>query len=308
MNMAATNEAAPALAPVPPQTNGLAAALVRAQQRARAIGKDAYNPHHGYSYASAEAVMVEARNALTEEGLCVMQGGWKLTRDEEGSLVSVRFEIIHEGGEVWTRTLPWPVIETKGRPRDKALSAALTSAEGYFLRGLLCLPRVSHADDIEQRDDTGFAPEASPEAEAPPNSWRNQYEGTCVACGKVVQKKTGWSTRSGKGADGKQQYRTIHHACWQARRDGEAVPEPEEVAPAACPGCGEAAWNAEKAFCEACGLSGDETLPPSAAADTEAPATQDGLPEMPGGIEATDPPPKPKRKRAPSRAWKQAGK
>ena len=59
----------------PPQTAAevtLYAALAGAQAIAGSVAKDARNPHHGYSYASAEAVIQEARTALSSAGLLVV--------------------------------------------------------------------------------------------------------------------------------------------------------------------------------------------------------------------------------------------
>jgi lysozyme len=44
------------------------------------------------------------------------------------------------------------------RPLDKAVATAMTYNLGYFLRGLLLLPRVEEGTDVDQRDDRTHEP------------------------------------------------------------------------------------------------------------------------------------------------------
>ena len=147
--------------------------LVRAQREARGVEKTSQNAHHRYKYASAEAVIEEARAALTAAGLAVFAWGWRL---EPGAIVGeqrdfdrvvVTYILADEEGH--THTLDpcsTPVIPEKGRPPDKAEATALTYNLGYMLRGLLLLPRVEEGADVDQRDDRNHEPRQR-EAPAP---------------------------------------------------------------------------------------------------------------------------------------------
>lgn len=147
----------------------LAAALVAAQARARAVAKDSENTWHKYAYASAEAIMAEARDALNPEGLACVMTGWFLqhfpvaveapnaehgTVSVTGWTVTALFTTLHAAsGEKIDGTAQYHVIPEKGRPLDKATATALTYAEGYYLRGLLCLPRVERGSEVDERND-----------------------------------------------------------------------------------------------------------------------------------------------------------
>jgi hypothetical protein len=170
----------------------LAKALVEAQKAARAVGKDAANAFHKYKYASAEAIIEEARGALSDAGLALIYLGHEPTQPlmapfsiydwiNEGGKVSeamkeefarapwpttpyrvlIRYVLVHESGS----TVPFvdnaAVIIEKGRPPDKAESGALTTSLGYVLRGLLLLPRVEEGTDRDQDDDRNHRPGAT---------------------------------------------------------------------------------------------------------------------------------------------------
>jgi hypothetical protein len=160
----------PAPAPVVGGMPGLYAALARAIERAKGVKNDSKNTHHGYSYTSAEAILEEARGALAAEGLCVIQRSWRIRpRDVEapqdgkppgyfGDLIVV-YRVAHAGGGEMECEAETPIISERGRPEDKASHAALTFSLGYFVRGLLLLPRPDAAEnDVDQRDDRNYEP------------------------------------------------------------------------------------------------------------------------------------------------------
>lgn len=136
------------------------AAVVGAQATAQAVGKDARNNHHGYRYASAEAIIEEARNALSSAGLAVFCLGFTFTdkpgHNQEGhgerGMLTVTFVVEHTSGERREFTFPQPVLCEKGRPLDKGVAAARTYALSYFLRDFLLLPRVDESE-VDRRDD-----------------------------------------------------------------------------------------------------------------------------------------------------------
>lgn len=143
----------------------LAAALVEAQSHAQAVAKDSTNSFHRYKYASAEAVIEEARQALAAAGLALITTGWRFEphASEEFSSapigrVHVKYRLLHTSGESVEFESSTPVISEKGRPADKAEATALTYNLGYFLRGLLLLPRVDESEVVDARDDRQYTP------------------------------------------------------------------------------------------------------------------------------------------------------
>lgn len=133
-------------------TPNLSAALVRAQSLVRPVGKDAYNAHHKYKYASAETMLAGAREALNAAGLAVSRVSWHVVDGNMPMLVS-SFRLDHESGE--TRDfvdLPWPILEGNGRPFDKAMAGALTTQQAYFVRDLLQMPKEDE-NEIDRRND-----------------------------------------------------------------------------------------------------------------------------------------------------------
>jgi len=135
----------------------LAAALVAAQAAAESVGKEATNKFHNYKYASAEAIMVESRLALNSAGLATLMERWELlppTHDGAPERVKVHFLTLHAHSDQTLKgETEYFVMPEKGRPEDKATATALTYAEGYYLRGLLCLPRVEEGSQVDDRDD-----------------------------------------------------------------------------------------------------------------------------------------------------------
>jgi hypothetical protein len=149
----------------------IAEALLAAQQSAQAVAKGSKNSFHNYKYASSEAIIEEAREALTSAGLAVCAVGSLLRREGEHVTVVSQFHLSVgggvEGGDLVV-TYETPAILEKGRPWDKAVAAARTYALAYFLRDLLLLPRVEE-EQIDRRDDRKFEPrKAEPKGEALP--------------------------------------------------------------------------------------------------------------------------------------------
>lgn len=127
-------------------------ALIAAQKAASAVEKGSKNTFHKYAYASAESIICEAREALSECGLAVITTDW-LVRDERMHVV---YLLVHGSGESMEFRTSTAVIPDKGRPLDKAEATALTYNLGYFLRGLLLLPRVEQGTQADERDDRNY--------------------------------------------------------------------------------------------------------------------------------------------------------
>lgn len=162
-------------------TPDLNAALARAILSASAVEKGSQNTFHRYKYASAEAIIEEARVPLASEGLATSLLAYTLTPAHDASYfadLNATYILTHSSGQERTYTSVTPVIVEKGRPADKAVATALTYSLGYFLRGLLLLPRVDEGHDVDKRDDRDkpkarngnvtveYDEDMSPEAEA----------------------------------------------------------------------------------------------------------------------------------------------
>lgn len=148
------------------QTAALHAALARAVARAAAVEKDGANTYHRYRYASAEAMLTEARAALAAEGLAlVISGavvdeaarpltevrakGERASPDDRCPVLVVDAALVHAEGGSLPLGWEWPVVVEAGRPADKAVASARTTSLAYALRDLLLLPRVDESDDMD---------------------------------------------------------------------------------------------------------------------------------------------------------------
>lgn len=141
----------------------LAKALVEAQRIARAVEKDSTNKFHSYRYASAEAMIAEARGALSQAGLAFSCVSSALEQAEGyGRILVTMYRLDHVGGESRDYGSSTPIIEERGRPLDKAVATAKTYDLGYMLRSLLLLPRVEEGTDVDQRDDRKHEPAKAP--------------------------------------------------------------------------------------------------------------------------------------------------
>ncbi len=105
-------------------------------------------------------MIAESRAALNAAGLALVTLGFsyeKLEADEFGR-VCVTYRLVHVSGEHLDFNASTAVIPEKGRPQDKAEATALTYNLGYFLRGLLLLPREEEGAAVDARDDRKHEP------------------------------------------------------------------------------------------------------------------------------------------------------
>lgn len=236
----------------------LAAAIVQAQAASRPVKPDGKH-HQGYKYASAEAVVTEARRALNEAGLALVLMS-QSSHVPEGSdapsiiyhrkgqdpeehalwLLDLEYALIHESGEMLCVVLTGvPVVPGPGRPPDRALSAALTAAHKYALIHLLALPR--NDGEVSDRNDEGAR--SSRRSTATKGGLRtNKHPGTCVDCKETVEPEDGFIRRD----EDLDEWRTIHATCLKARKSPPG-------SPTECEACGEAAVPAGADHCKACG-------------------------------------------------------
>lgn len=140
----------------------IAAALVKAQRAVRPVEKAGRNEHHRYDYAKAEDIIAHARECLTGAGLCASRIGFRYVSaasEADVDVVSVMYLVSHDDGSAVTLgPCESPALAEKGRPEDKASSAALTLNLSYFLIGLLQLERGEGKNDVDARDDSAYEP------------------------------------------------------------------------------------------------------------------------------------------------------
>lgn len=173
-------------------------ALRAAQSALADVPKDSTNKFHGYQYTSAEEMMSSCRQALIEAGLSFSEMGTSIQGLASGLAVRTEYQLVHpESGEsvVWSRE--FPIVPEKGRPLDKAFAGALTTSINYALRGLLLVPRVDPAEDMDHHSrtpsksgTTSGTPRSSVAAATGPNLPNGGSFGervhSCPACGGRV--------------------------------------------------------------------------------------------------------------------------
>ena len=142
---------------------------MRAAQRIEQVAPDGVNAHHRYRYATAEAITSAAREALIAEGLITSRAVKSIMIREGVPWAEIVFGVHHEGGTCRYDTSWWPIVEGKGRPMDKAVAVALTSAWKFWLTALLAIPRVQADEDMDSADSgaqTGRSRQPSPHPRA----------------------------------------------------------------------------------------------------------------------------------------------
>jgi hypothetical protein len=132
-------------------TDGLVAALARAQSNFGTIAKNHENPHFKSKYADLSDVLAVVRPALNAEGILLSQ---PLQTDDDGR---VRLYTILEGhGECRSASLPVHL--------DNMTPQQLLSTLTYYRRGMLAALLAVAAED----DDDGNAAQTAPQARQEP--------------------------------------------------------------------------------------------------------------------------------------------
>jgi hypothetical protein len=114
-------------------------ALVKAINAIEGVKKGAANPFFKSKYANLESVIEAAHDALSANGLAVMQGPGPM----DGNCITLTTRLVHESGE-WIETdfsLP------AGKMDPQAAGSAITYARRYSLMAMLNMPAVD--DDGE---------------------------------------------------------------------------------------------------------------------------------------------------------------
>lgn len=147
----------------------LSAALATARDRCKMAAKGSYNSFHKYAYASADEIILTAKESLEGTGLAIIPQKQRMSVLALGNKAVYTLDrtifLSHASGEFVPLTVEgWPVIPDNGRPLDKALATALTTSMAYLLRDLLQMPR-GESEDMNARNDTA---EAKPAARTEP--------------------------------------------------------------------------------------------------------------------------------------------
>jgi hypothetical protein len=236
------------------------AKLLKAQAAIKPVAKEGKNQHFGYAYATAEDVLTEARRVLGEAGLVARRGAWTLGPLPEGlatkrdtnkdtgavveqndGMITIAFDLIDpESGEMQTDVLPFPLVLERGKPLDKSLKAAITTAESDWLVGLLLIPRGGADVDVDGR---GQADE-----EAPVGKPRDQPSGVTVGFGsakgqdvaELSDQDLDWYFKAyrrdvedpEKAKWAKRNMSVLDAILAERKRRSEAAPEPVDAAPA----------------------------------------------------------------------------
>lgn len=134
----------------------LAAALALAQGQLHPAVKDSTNPHFKSSYVDLHGVWKSCRDALSKNGLSVVQGG---TDKGDGSTITYICRILHASGQ-------WIESELTLRPAKndpQGVGSAITYARRYLLASMVGVAPQDEDDD----GNVASAPAQRPVASAP---------------------------------------------------------------------------------------------------------------------------------------------
>lgn len=124
----------------------LVKALIEAKKKFKTLEKKKFNPHFKSKYADLAAVHDAVDDALSENGLTVMQ---PLCFDEKYGHV-IRTELLHVSGESKVSMYPLP-----GGVKSQDLASAITYGRRYSLSSLLGIAADDEDDDAETAQGRG---------------------------------------------------------------------------------------------------------------------------------------------------------
>ena len=145
----------------------LAHALARAQASADRIDKDSRNDFARFDYTSAESMMAMWTVIGEAHGLSLYPAALNIEGDNLRTCWVLEHAASGTNREI---RMDWPIVEAKGKPRDKAVASARTSSLGYLIRDLLVAPRVHPTDDMDHPrwSMPEKAPQSPPKPSKPP--------------------------------------------------------------------------------------------------------------------------------------------
>jgi hypothetical protein len=158
-------------------------ALVKAINAIEGVKKGADNPFFKSKYANLESVIEAAHDALSANGLAVMQGPGPM----DGSCITLTTRLVHESGE-WIETdfsLP------AGKMDPQAAGSAITYARRYSLMAMLNMPAVDDDGEASMPRTTKPGEPKNPNVSVHPEGpdfWGAEGPGMSAA----QAKKEGW--------------------------------------------------------------------------------------------------------------------
>lgn len=172
------------------QIDQLATALAKAQGMMKSAAKSKENPFFKSHYADLPAVWDSCRDALSKNGLAVIQ-----TLQFEGDNIWLETTLAHSGGQ-WMRSR-YPVKPVK--PDPQSLGSAQTYARRYALMAMVGVVAEDEDDDAEAavgRAGNGKAAEppkrpVAAKADDAAKTWATNAEAAIHAC-RSADELTAW--------------------------------------------------------------------------------------------------------------------
>lgn len=173
------------------QINELATALAKAQGAMKSAAKSKENPFFKAHYADLPAVWEACRDALSKNGLAVIQ-----TLQFEGVETWLETTLAHSSGQ-WMRSR-YPVRPAK--PDPQGVGSATTYARRYALMAMVGVVADDEDDDGEAAVGRSKAPEPPkrPVASKPDDAaktWARDAETAVRACGTMPELRA-WETKN----------------------------------------------------------------------------------------------------------------
>jgi len=158
-------------------------ALVKAINAIEGVKKGADNPFFKSKYANLESVIEAAHDALSANGLAVMQGPGPM----DGNCITLTTRLVHESGE-WIETdfsLP------AGKMDPQAAGSAITYARRYSLMAMLNMPAVDDDGEASMPRSTKPGEPKNPNVSVHPEG-PDWYKTEGAGMSAAQAKKEGW--------------------------------------------------------------------------------------------------------------------
>lgn len=179
------------------QIDQLATALSKAQGAMKSAAKSKENPFFKSHYADLPAVWEACRDALSKNGLAIVQ-----TPQFEGEATWLETTLVHSSGQ-WMRSR-YPVKPAKNDPQG--IGSALTYSRRYALMAMVGVVADDEDDDGEaavgRTNGNGHAKPAEPakrpvagKPDEAAKKWAQDAEAAVRACGTLVALKS-WEAKN----------------------------------------------------------------------------------------------------------------